>query len=242
MIPKIIHYCWFGKKAKPQDVIKNIKSWEYFNPDFKIKEWNEENFNINLCPYVSEAYQNKKYAFVSDVARIYALVNEGGIYLDTDVECIKPFTEDFLNNQSFIGFEESEKIKIGTATIGSVKNYPFWIEVLKYYSTQKFITKNNKLNTETNTTLLTSILVRHGLKLNNLNQCILGISIYPKDYFSPKNYRSNKIIVTDNTICIHNYDATWLPYTTKIKIKVWNYLFTHFNSLARFIQFCVKKK
>ena len=105
MIPKIIHYCWFGRKPKPQKVLEYIETWKKFFPDFEMKEWNEDNFDVNMMPYTKEAYYAKKYAFVSDVARLYALVHEGGIYFDTDIRVVKRFSDELLNSHGFLGFE-----------------------------------------------------------------------------------------------------------------------------------------
>ena len=112
MIPKKIHYCWFGRNPLPEDAKKYIESWEKYCPDYEIKEWNEDNFNLDMYPYVREAYENRKFAFVSDVARLYALYNEGGFYMDTDVELIKPL-DDFLKYDGVSGFESSTQIPTG---------------------------------------------------------------------------------------------------------------------------------
>lgn len=124
MIPKRIHYCWFGKKEKPLVVLNYIEGWRQMNPDYEIKEWNESNFDVNFCTYTREAYAIGCYALVSDVARIYALIKEGGIYLDTDVEVVKPF-DSLLINQSFIGLETP--YRLGTACIGAEKGCP-WLK------------------------------------------------------------------------------------------------------------------
>ena len=123
MIPKIIHYCWFGRKKKPQDVINNIRNWQIVMPDYQIKEWNEDNFDLNSMTFTKEAYLVKKYAYVSDVVRLYALMTEGGIYLDTDVRALKPF-DSYLHHSSFIGLEATSRLS--TAVIGAMKATP-WI-------------------------------------------------------------------------------------------------------------------
>lgn len=223
MIPKIIHYCWFGKKEKPNDVKKYIESWKQYYPDFIIKEWNEDNFNINLMPFVKEAYQRKKYAFVSDVARIYALITEGGIYFDTDVFVLKRFPDNFFYKSSFIGFEDDSKI--GTAIIASEANHPFWIEFYKYYQSQHFILTKDMLNMTPNVDILTNMLIERGLDCNNSYQTIENISIFPKDYFSPKSYLTGKIKKTINTYTIHDFAGTWLPrspWYARIEKKLWN--------------------
>lgn len=120
MIPKIIHYCWFGRKEKPLSVLKYIETWKRHFPDYDIKEWNENNFDVYQLSFTKEAYFAKKYAFVSDVCRLYALYTEGGIYFDTDIIALKRFPEDILSHKAFAGFEH--EIYIGTGIIGSEKN------------------------------------------------------------------------------------------------------------------------
>ena len=126
MIPKIIHYCWFGGKAKPRDVERNLSTWHKYCPDYIIKEWNEKNYDIHINRYCEDAYENRQWAFVSDVARLYALVHEGGIYMDTDVEVVKSF-DDLLDNRAFLGFEGTKWI--ATSAMGTEPNNP----ILKYF-------------------------------------------------------------------------------------------------------------
>lgn len=225
MIPKTIHYCWFGNKEKPTTVKKYIENWELYYPDFTIKEWNESNFNVNTMPFVKEAYQKEKYAFVSDVARIYALITEGGIYFDTDVLVLKKFPDELLSKPSFIGFEDDSKV--GTVIIASEANHPFWVEFFNYYQKQHFILDNNILNMTPNVDILTNILIKRGLCCTNTHQIIEKIYIYPKDYFSPKSYLTGKIKKTINTYTIHDFAGTWLPQSpwyVRIEKKVWNSL------------------
>lgn len=105
MIPKIIHYCWFGRNPLPKSAIKCIESWKQFFPDYQIKEWNEDNFNVNITLYTREAYEKKKYAFVSDYARYWILYNYGGLYFDTDVEILKSF-DSIIEKGPFMGAEK----------------------------------------------------------------------------------------------------------------------------------------
>ncbi len=213
MIPKIIHYCWFGKNKKPKKVRKYIKSWKKYCPDYEIKEWNEENFDIECCDYVKQAYENKKYAFVSDYARMYALYNEGGIYLDTDVELVQNLDE-FLNNIFFIGFQDEEYINTGL--IGSQKEHFLVKEMLEEYQKGKFILEDGSFNLTTNVVLITNKLKNRGL-VKHQKQKMGEIMVYPKDYFCPLDFKSCIMNQTENTVAIHWFSGTW--YTRKMKIK-----------------------
>lgn len=241
MIPLIFHYCWFGKPEKPISVKRNLDTWLKLNPDYELMEWNESNFNLtNNMLFVKQAYHAKKYAFVSDVARIYALIKYGGIYMDTDVEMIKSIPKDLLQSNSVIGFERSKSYKIGTAFIASECNNSFWISFYETYKTKSFILNDGSYNTITNVDLLTNTLLKKGLILNNKYQEICKIRIFPTEYFSPKSYITNKISLTDNSICIHNFSSTWMTSTQKIKLKSWNQINTHMSWLANAIRFIYK--
>ena len=209
MIPKIIHYCWFGGKTKPQEVLNYIQSWKDKMPDYEIKEWNENNFNINYNQFTQEAYLAQKYAFVSDVARLYALVREGGIYLDTDIEVVKPF-DDLLKQEYFIGYEYYDKI--GTGVIGARKNMSFIKNFLDTYNSKQFLNNNGSYNDSPNTTLLTEY-----IHLNRIN-----IKIYDIDFFCAKNYQTGEINRTKRTYCIHHYSGSWKPWFITMENNFWN--------------------
>ena len=149
MIPKIIHYCWFGKKEKPAKIKKLIKKRKKKLPDYKFMEWNEENFDINSSKFTKIAYEMHKYAFVSDYVRLYALINFGGIYLDTDVIVVKNF-DSFLNDRAFLSFESNKTLC--TAVIGSQKDNPFLIKCFDHYSAKDFKTYES-LKTENTVTI-----------------------------------------------------------------------------------------
>ena len=146
-VPKIIHYCWFGPKEIPEMEQKCIASWKKVLPDYKIMFWNEQNFDVNSVPYVREAYEKGKYAFVSDYVRMYALYNYGGVYFDTDVEVLKPLDK-FLEDKAFIGFEN--RTMIGTGIIGAEKHSALFEEMLNYYSNHNFVDDNGNIDTTTN--------------------------------------------------------------------------------------------
>lgn len=220
MIPKKIHYCWFGGNPLPASVKKCIKSWKKFCPDYEIIEWNEKNFDVSSAPlYVRQAYEAKKWAFVSDYARLYALINFGGIYMDTDVEVVSSF-DDLLLNEAFAGFEDNSHI--ATAVMGCEKDFHLFIEFIKYYDNLKFINDDGTYNTKTNVEVLTEICLKHGLVQENKYQIIDGFSLYTNDYFSPKSLIDGIIRKTENTIAIHHFNATWYTQTQqKDKIERW---------------------
>lgn len=217
-IPKVIHYCWFGKGALPKKAKKCIESWREYLPDYEIKEWNEDNVDINLNSYIKQAYEAKKYAFVSDYVRFYALYTEGGIYMDVDVEVIKPLNA-LLNNDAFLGFEDDNGVNPGLI-FASVKETPFLKEILNSYSNRYFINNDGSYNTRTVVEYTTEILIKNGLKLNNEKQVIYNIVIYPKEYFSPLNYKTNKLSITNNTFTIHHYNGSWHSSKQKFKRKL----------------------
>ena len=214
-IPRIIHYCWFGGKEKPEIVKRCIKCWNDILVDYEIKEWNESNFDINSNLFVKQAYEAGKFAFVSDFVRVNALYNYGGIYLDTDVEVFKSF-DDLLDNDSFWGFEE--KNYIATSTIGCKKGNKLIKEFLSKYDDKKFIFENGQENLETNVSIVSEIISSLGVEMNNKYQKIEGLAtFYPQEYFSPYDYINCYSKATSNTYAIHHFYKSWLPTSVKIK-------------------------
>lgn len=217
-IPKIIHYCWFGGKPLPKSAIKCIRSWKKFFPDYEIKEWNEDNFDVNQIPYTEQAYKAGKYAFVSDYARFKILYEYGGIYFDTDVEVIKSF-EDIINNGPFLGFEiDSDTNYIGKVNPGlgmaSYPKLPFFRIVLKrYYNHSGFIRTNGTYNTEDAVVnITTEELIKCGLSVNKHLQSVAGIFVYPSVWFNPFNYITGKLVILNETHSIHWFNNSWSDY------------------------------
>lgn len=209
MIPKIIHYCWFGRNPLPSETRKCIASWKKYLPDYEIKEWNEDSFDINSNQYVKEAYENKKFAFVTDYVRLYALVNEGGIYMDTDVEVLKSY-DPFLHHAAFSGFENNNFVPTGM--MASEKGGKWVTELLDEYNDRKFVKEDGGFDTTTNTVTITNNMVKHGLVLNNTYQDFPGLAtMYPSDYFCPKDHGTGEINLTENSVCIHHFACSWLP-------------------------------
>ena len=208
MIPKKIHYCWFGGNPLPDNAKKCIESWKKYCPDYEIVEWNEQNFDINSNQYVKEAYESKKYAFVTDYVRLYAMCNWGGIYMDTDVEVIRSLDE-FLNNKAFSGFESYNSVPTGI--MASEKDFPLFKELLSYYENRYFINEDGTLDTTTNTVTITNMCKKYGLILNNKYQVLEGFALYPSDYFCPLENETGIVRKTDNTATIHWFAKSWVP-------------------------------
>lgn len=242
MIPKIIHYCWFGGNPIPEDAKKCIESWKKYCPDYEIKEWNESNFDVNCCDYTKEAYQAKKWAFVTDYVRLYVLNKYGGIYVDTDVELIENI-DAFLCDTAFTGFEDERSAVTGI--IGSVKNSEFTDYLLSYYNDIHFISPNGSLNLKTNTSTITEMLVaKYGVLLNNEFQNFKNkFVLYPKEYFCPKNHTTGNIELTEKTVCIHHFGGTWYSDEQREAAhlkKKFTKIFNHKVSIyvAQFITWC----
>lgn len=217
IIPKTVHYCWFGNGEKSDLAKKCIIGWKEKLHDYNIIEWNESNFDITANKYIKEAYDNKKYAFVADYVRLFVLFNYGGIYMDTDVEVIKNF-DTFLNQKAFIGFEDRELVS--TALIGAQKGNVFIKEWLNTYDDRHFI-ENGKLNETTNVRVVTNTLLKLGMKQNNKLQKLYDsqITIYPIEYFSPLKFGTKNPKITKNTISIHWFEGTWLTVGKLLKIR-----------------------
>lgn len=216
-IPKKIHYCWFGRGEKPDIVKKCISSWERILGEYEIIEWNEDNFNINCNKYVQQAYESKKFAFVSDYVRVYVLYNYGGIYLDTDVEVFKSFN-DLLENESIWGFEE--KNYIATSTIGAKKGNKIIGEFIELYKCKSFIKEDGTFNDLTNVAMVTELMKNKGVNLNGQYQKIDGATLYSREYFSPYDYINCRKFITKDTYCIHHFYKSWLPYSARVKSTV----------------------
>ncbi|MGG0275883.1 glycosyltransferase family 32 protein [Bacillus rhizoplanae] len=217
-IPRIIHYCWFGGKEKPDTVKRCIDSWKKNLSEYEMIEWNEDNFDINCNPYVKEAYKSRKFAFVSDYARVHVLYYFGGIYLDTDVEVFKSFN-DLLCHDSFWGFEQENYI--ATSTIGAAKGNKLIKIFLDSYEEKSFIKEDGSHDDLTNVAIVTGILKTLGLKTNGEYQEIEGIgAFYPQTYFSPYDYINCRKFITENTYTMHHFYKSWLPPKARFKSTI----------------------
>ena len=209
MIPKIIHYCWFGRNPLPPLAQNCIESWKKYLPDYEIKEWNEDNFDINITQYTKEAYEAKKYAFVSDYARFWILYNYGGIYFDTDVEVIAPLS-DIIQKGAFMGIESDEETTVNPGLgIGAFPHMEFYKEILEKYQSLSFINHDNTLNLKTIVEYTTETLNLYGLSSTTDVQHINDIFIYPSEYFCPISIKDGKLRKTSNTKTIHHFAQSW---------------------------------
>jgi len=224
MIPKIIHYCWFGGSPLPKDALECIASWKRYHPDYEIKEWNENNFNVHMIPFMSEAYSANKYAYVSDYARLWVLYNYGGVYFDTDVEVIRPL-DDIFSMGSFMGIEKCTRENVNGVQIAiglgfaSQKGDRILKEIMDFYETHHYIYPDGHMEQIPIVPITTDVLARHGFDRQNRLQKIGDFTIYPWDFFCPIEFLSSKLDITSNTRTIHHYTATWMSWTDKLKMK-----------------------
>ena len=211
MIPKVIHYCWFGNNPLPEEAVKCIESWKKFFPEYEIKEWNEENFDLECCDYVKEATKIKKWAYVSDFARMKILYENGGIYLDVDVEIIKRF-DDIIEKGPYLGCERGEKIAVNTGLgFGAEAGSELIREIMDTYMKDHFLDSHGNPIFYTVVDRVTNILKGYGLKESEKIQHIKDFDIYPADFFCPMDYKTGEMDITENTKTIHWYTASWFP-------------------------------
>lgn len=191
----------------PEDNLKCIESWKKFLPDYKLMLWNEDNYDVNSIKFTRQAYQKKKYAFVIDPVRLQLLREHGGIWLDTDIEIIKNL-DPLLELPAFMSFESDTLLH--TRIVGSEKGAAWTDEYWKYMNKKPFIRWNGRLNKTPSTVIISRILKKRGVKLDNTFQIYDdSLHIFPKDYFCPKDYKTGKITITDNTYCIHHFAGSW---------------------------------
>lgn len=220
MIPKVIHYCWFGGSPLPELAIKCIDSWKKYCSGYEIKEWNEKNFDLNCCDYVREAYEAKKWAFVSDYARLYTMVTEGGIYMDTDVEVLSSL-DPYLDNAAFSGFQTETEIPTGI--MACEKGFPLFYELLHDYDYRHFKIGEGEYDISTNVEAITESCLARGLKLNNQEQVVKGFHLYPQDVFCAKSYQTGIVKTTENTVTIHHFAGSWKSKELEIGTRIREY-------------------
>lgn len=210
MIPKIIHYCWFGKNPLPENTRKYIETWKKFLPDYEIKEWNDDNYDVNKTLYTTQAYQFDKYAFVSDYCRFDVLNQYGGIYFDTDVELIKDPTP-IIEQGPFVACQCPECPEIATGLgMASYPDSDVLKDILKDYDNSSLTTELGALDLTTCVVRQTRMFKKWGFIPDNTKvQEIRGFKIYPTEYFCPKDPRGDKLTITENTYSIHHYDGSW---------------------------------
>lgn len=214
MIPKTIHYCWFGRGELSAKAKKCIQSWKKYCPDYEIIEWNEDNFDVHQNEYTKKVYAEKKYAFLSDYARLKIVYEQGGIYLDVDVELVKSL-DDLLENDAYFGFETKEFINTGVgfgAKKGSIAVKTLLEEYNQLLDGTKDVIGCPKLNTEG--------VIKLGLERNGQLQKLADCTVYPSDYFNPYDDPTGRLKKTENTHSIHWYAKSWLDKKSIIRSKL----------------------
>lgn len=217
MIPKIIHYCWFGGSEEPESVKKCIASWRKYCPDYEIKKWDESNFQIDSHPYMAEAYRLRKWPFVSDLARLIIIYNHGGVYLDTDVELIRPLDDILINNRFFFGIEnlldpshDCRSIYVNTGLgFGAEMHNHVVLELIKTYDNSSFVLPDGTTDLTACPVRNSKALEQYGFDKHDTKIEFMGGTIYPSEYFCPIEYGTRISHITNNTVSIHHYASSW---------------------------------
>lgn len=220
MIPKVIHYCWFGRNPLPKMAIKCIASWKKYLPEYEIKEWNEDNFDVNIIPYTKDAYADGKYAFVSDYARFWILYHYGGVYFDTDVEVIKSM-DDIIERGPFMGLEIPEEgcqINPGLGLACESGN-PIYTTILEGFAKLDYHLPDGSRNPYSMIPMVTDIMKSKGMNGMDRVQNVGGIFVYAPDYFNPLDDATGRLKKTENTRTIHWFMKSWM--TGEHKVKTW---------------------
>lgn len=217
IIPKIIHYCWFGGNTIPDKNLEWIESWKKYCPDYKIIRWDESNYDVTKNNYMYEAYRKEKWGFVSDYARVDIIYEYGGIYLDTDVEIIKCLDE-LLYQQAFCGIESNRRIALGLG-FGSVKKSTLMKDIMDMYDKINFVDKNGNLNLTTCVQLQYSVFKKNGFITDGNYQIFNGMTVLPEKVLSPKDLYTGEITIKKNTFSIHHYDASWVDEKKRKKTE-----------------------
>lgn len=223
MIPKTIHYCWFGGSEKPEKAKKCIASWQKFCPDYEIREWNDDNFSQEDCPqYVRDARTAKKFAFVSDYVRLKVLYDQGGFYMDTDVELLRPL-DSFLDDRAVIGFENDEFVNSGQM-LAAEAGHPVLAEMMVRYEGIDFFRPDGSMNLLGCPHVNTEVLEAHGLVKNGREQTVADVHIYPADWFNPLDSTTGLLNKTKNTVSIHWYSMSWIPRWKQARVKIMRFV------------------
>lgn len=221
-IPKVIHYCWFGGKPMSAMQKKCMKTWKKYCPEYELKLWNEENFDLQSCDYVREAYEAGKWAFVSDYARFRILYEQGGIYLDTDVELVRPLAE-LEQDGCFMGCEEPGIVAPGLI-IGAPAGDPVMKELLDGYAGRHFVREDGTRDLTTVVDYATGILKERGLRETDEIQQLNEITVYPPRFFCPRSMKTGKVELKKDTFSIHRYAASWETPENRLRGKVYRTL------------------
>ena len=211
MIPKIIHYCWFGGNPKPKMAEKCIASWKKHCPGWEIIEWNESNFDVNMNGYTKMCQEQKKYAFLSDFVRLLVVAEHGGVYFDTDVELLRPL-DDLLENEAFFGFETPEFVNSGQG-FGSVAHGTAIEAMLREYD---FLLDGTE-GVRGCPVLNTAALEKLGLRRDGTMQMVAGTKILPIEYMNPYESSTGILNKTKNTYSVHWYSASWMSTAKRLR-------------------------
>lgn len=217
-IPKVIHYCWFGNGKMPKLTKKCIESWKKHCPDYEIICWNEENFDFGQNQYAKEAYEAGMWAFVSDYARLKVIYDYGGIYMDTDVQIIKPI-DPLLEYEGYMGFEKNGKVASGLG-FGAEKGNEIVGRMLKSYDDIAFVKPDGSYDLTPCPDRNSATLTEMGMDLNNTDQIFCGVRFLPAEYLSPMDYYTGEKVITGNTYSIHHYAASWTSSVSKRTTRI----------------------
>ena len=239
MIPKKIHFCWLSDDPYPDKIAHCIKSWQEQLPDYEIVKWDLRRFPLEKCNWVKQAYESKKYAFAADYIRLYALVTEGGIYLDSDVEVLKSF-DSLLDLPYFICKENSPQ-GIEAATIGAEVGCEWIKKVLDYYENRNFLNEKGEQSIRVLPSIIKEIITQNYAIQEiespaNFLRDAKTIYILPSDFFSPKNYVNKKLRITNNTYSVHHFAGTWQPTWKKVLLRIWVPLSVKYPNITNFIR------
>ncbi len=228
-IPKVIHYCWFGGNPLPEEYVKYIESWKKYLPDYEIKRWDESNFDFSTCDYAREAYEAKKWAFVSDYVRLKVVYDNGGLYFDTDVEVIKPI-DDIVEKGAFMGLEmqkmkkgAKDDIHVEVATglgFGAPAGMEIYKDFLEKYESMHFLNADGSYNQITTVKHITEVFKKYGFDGTDTLQTVGGITLYPSEYFDPIDCATGEERYTENTVTVHHYSASWMDGKDLLKMKI----------------------
>lgn len=208
LIPRKIHYCWFGRRKMPEFLVRCMDTWKKLCPDYEIICWNEDNYDVERIPFTREAYYQKKYGFVTDAARLDILYENGGIYMDTDVSLIKNL-DDLLYQPAFTGVEKWGNINTG-GMAGAVPEHPMIKEMLEVRRQFHFLLEDGSLNMETNGLYETVPFLRYGMRIEDRLQRINGVTVYPSQVFHPYDYMSCQMKKNKDTYSIHHFYGGWM--------------------------------
>lgn len=240
-IPKVIHYCWFGGSALSETAERCLESWRRFCPDYEIIRWDETNYDVHKIPYISEAYEAKKWAFVSDYARLDVVYSHGGIYLDTDVELVRKLDE-LLEYQAFFALEKDNcQINSGLG-FGAQKNNTTLKSLMEIYHTVSFVKADGSYNLTACPVYATNYFTQFGFLRRDCLQEIGGSVILPSEYFCPMDYKTGIVTLTKNTFGVHLYEASWFSESDKHIHKVEKKIRTHIpGKIGEWVCFAYRK-